>query len=128
MDYSFLQQGTTAMIIDEQGRDHLIDLMSVDYYIAENKCTVKVEGLESYFKKYSPCTVHCYIAPAGAASFNEHTDPVDVKIVCIDGIKTMEVSGEEVVIPAGDSITIPAYTPHRATNRHSSTMLSVGYE
>ena len=128
MDYSFLQHGTTAMIIDEQGRDHVIDLMSVDYYIAENKYTVKVEGLESHFEKYKPYTVHCYISPQGAASFSEHTDPVDVEIVCVDGIKTMEVNGEEIEIPAGESITIPANTPHRATNKYRSTMLSVGYE
>lgn len=116
------------MIIDNQGRDHVIDLLSVDYYIAENKNTVKVEGLENYFTEYLSDSVHCYISPAQAASFASHTDPVDVKIVCIDGIKTMEVNGEEVVIPAGESITIPANTPHRATNKYRSTMLSVGYK
>ena len=116
------------MIIDDQGRDHVIDLLSVDYYIAENKNTVKVEGLENYFTEHLPNSVHCYVSPAGAASFNEHTDPVDVKIVCVDGTKTMEVNGEEIEIPAGKSITIPANTPHRATNKYRSTMLSVGYE
>lgn len=126
--YEFLQKGTIAKIIDEQGRDHDIDLLMVDYYIAEAKSTVKVEGLESHFKEYFPRTVHCYIAPASAASFPEHQDPVDVEIKCLEGIKTMNIAGKDVEIPAGESVLIPANTPHRATNKYASIMLSIGYE
>ena len=127
-DYNFLQQGTSAFIIDEQGRDHSIDLMTVEYYIAEEKYTVKVEGLENYFTEYDSKTVHCYIAPAGAPSFDFHTDPYDVEIKCIDGIKTMIINNNRIEIKKGDSTLIPANVSHKATNEYSSTMLSIGYE
>ena len=51
MSYDFLYNGTIAMIIDEVGRDHMIDMDLVNYYIAEGKYTVKVEGLEKHFKE-----------------------------------------------------------------------------
>jgi mannose-6-phosphate isomerase-like protein (cupin superfamily) len=128
MNYEFLQHGTIAMIIDDQGRDHVIDLLSIDYYIAEGKHTVKVEGLETYFTEYLDSTVHCYVSPKGAVSFDEHTDPVDVEIKCIAGTKTIAVNGIEHAIAQGQSLMIPKHTPHRATNKHSSTMLSIGYQ
>ena len=115
------------MYIDEHGRDHVIDLMSVDYYIAQEKYTVKVEGLEKHFNKLGT-TVHCYISPAGAPSFQEHQDPMEVKIKCLEGIKTMNIAGKDVEIHAGESILIPANTPHFATNKYASMMLSIGYE
>jgi glyoxylate utilization-related uncharacterized protein len=126
--YSFLQTGTLAKIIDEHGRDHEIELSTVDFYIAQQKYTVKVEGLENYFKEYLPNTVHCYIAPAGAASFPFHRDPYDVEIYCIEGIKTMIIEGKKVTISKGESILIPANVLHRATNEYDSVMLSIGYE
>lgn len=126
--YEFLQHGTAAKIIDEQGRDHDIELSVVDYYIAEGKYTVKVEGLESYFNEYFPKTVHCYIAPAGAPSFESHADPYDVEIKCINGIKTMIVDGEKVLIREGERILIPANVLHKATNEYDSVMLSIGHE
>jgi mannose-6-phosphate isomerase-like protein (cupin superfamily) len=128
MNYDFLQNGTVAMIIDEQGRDHVIDLLSIDYYIAEGKHTVKVEGLETYFTEYADSTVHCYVSPKGAVSFNEHTDPVDVEIKCITGTKTMIVNSTEIEIAQGTSLMIPKNTLHRATNKYSSVMLSIGYK
>lgn len=128
MDFNFLQQGTCAIIINEKGESHYIDLMTVDYYIAERKYTVKVEGLENYFSEYKPATVHCYIAPAGAQSFDAHTDPYDVEIKCISGVKTMIVDGKEIDINKGESILIPSDVLHTATNKHDSVMLSIGYE
>lgn len=126
--YEFLQNGSVAKIIDELGRDHDIDLLTVDYYIAEGKRTVKVEGLENYFAEYLPCTVHCYVSPAGAASFPDHQDPMDVEIKCLEGIKTLVVAGKEVELHPGESIFIPANTVHRATNKYASMMLSIGHE
>lgn len=126
--YEFLQSGTIAKIIDENGLDHDIELLAVDRHIAEGKNTVKVEGLESYFTEFHPRTVHCYIAPAGAPSFPEHQDPYDVEILCIDGIKTMIIDGKETNINKNESIVIPANVPHRATNKHDSVILSIGYE
>ena len=127
MDYNFLQNGTIAMIIDEQGRDHVIDLLSVDYYIAQQTHTVKVDGLENYFTEYKPSTVHCYVSPKGAASFKTHTDPVDVEIKCLEGIKTLIVDDKEIDITQDGSVIIPKNTKHRATNKYSSTMLSIGH-
>lgn len=126
--YEFLQSGTTAKIIDENGLDHDIDLLTVDRHIAEGKYTVKVEGLENYFTEFYPRSVHCYISPAGAPSFPDHQDPYDVTILCIDGIKTMIIADQEVVINKNESVTIPANVLHRATNKYDSVMLSIGYE
>jgi mannose-6-phosphate isomerase-like protein (cupin superfamily) len=128
MNFNFLQTGTIAMIIDEQGRDHPVDITSVDYYIAQQQYTVKVEGLEHHFTEYLPNSVHCYISPINASSFAEHTDPVDVEIKCLEGTKTMVINGKEVEISNGKSLVIPKHTPHRATNKYSSVMLSIGYE
>jgi len=124
--FDFLQSGTTAMFIDHEGRDHVIDLLSVDYYIAQAKYTVKVEGLENHFNGLGK-TVHCYIAPQNAPSFAEHTDPVDVEIKCLQGTKTLAVDGKEIVLDAGESIIIPKGTPHKATNEYASVMLSIGH-
>jgi mannose-6-phosphate isomerase-like protein (cupin superfamily) len=124
----FLKNGTRAVYIDHQGRDNVIDVLLVDYYIAWGKHTVKVEGLENYFTEYLPGTVHCFISPRGAASFAEHTDPVDLEIKCLEGTKTMIVEGKEIDVHEGHSIYIPAGTPHKATNKYSSVMLSIGHE
>lgn len=126
--YEFLQSGTVAKIIDDQGLDHDIDLLSVEYYIAQGKYTVKVEGLEQHFVEYVSKTVHCFIAPAGAPSFPEHQDPVNVEIKCISGTKTLNVAGKDIELQQGESVFIPANTLHRATNKYASVMLSIGYE
>lgn len=128
MQYEFLQYGSIAKIIDENGRDHGIDLRSVAYFIAQEKYTVKVEGIERYFIEYSPKTVHCFIAPAGAVSFPEHQDPVDVEIICLEGVKTLNVAGKDIELHKNESVLIPANTKHRATNKYASVMLSIGYE
>ena len=128
MDLSFLQFGNAAKVIDEQGKDHEIDLLAVARYIAEGRYTVKVEGLEGHFSEYKNKTVHCFVAPKGATSFPDHRDPCDLEIHCLEGTKTMIVDGTPVAIPAGSMIFIPAYVLHRATNEHASVMLSVGYE
>tara|TARA_B110000908_G_C9877574_1_gene281145 strand:- start:75 stop:452 length:378 start_codon:yes stop_codon:yes gene_type:complete len=124
MMYSFLKNGTIAMYIDELGRDYEIDLTTVDYYIAQEKYTVKVEGLEKYFKEQ--CATHCYISPKGAPSFPLHLDPCDVIIKCIEGKKTMIIDDKTVTINKGEEVLIPANTLHRATNKYSSVILSIG--
>jgi mannose-6-phosphate isomerase-like protein (cupin superfamily) len=126
MDFSILQYGTEAKIIDENGLDHSIVLSTVDFYIAEGIKTVKVEGMENYYTEYKPHTVHMFIAPEGAPSFPEHQDPTDLIIKCIEGTKTIEVNGELFKIKQGESIHIPANVPHRATNEYASITLSIG--
>ena len=124
----FLLKGTYAYVIGDKQLDDSIYLQAIGFHIAEKKKTVKVEGLENHFSEYLPATVHCYISPAGAPSFKEHTDPYDVKIKCISGTKTMEINGERVEIGEGQEILIPANVPHKATNEFDSVMLSIGYE
>lgn len=115
-----------AFIIDDYGLDHAVDPYMVSYYLAENNKTVKVEGLEHLLPELKPNTVHCFISKANAPSFPEHTDTCDVTIHCISGIKTMQVEGVEYVIREGQKIDIPKGTPHRATNRYDSIILSIG--
>lgn len=112
--------------IDTDMKDYPITATEVEYYIAEGKQTVKVEGLENYLPQFLPRTVHCFIASAGAPSFPEHTDLTDVTILCIDGIKTVEVKGIEYEIHKGASLEIATGVPHRATNKYDSIMLSIG--
>lgn len=128
MDISFINFGNKACVIGEDGLDKEIYFPAINYHIAEKEKTVKVEGLESYFKDWPSCTVHCFISPSGAPSFPEHKDPYDVRIKCISGIKTMEVEGKRIEIKEGNDILIPANTPHKATNEYDSIMLSIGYE
>ena len=127
-DYDILKKGSRAYIIDKEGLDHPIDILSIDYYIAEGNVTVKVEGMESVYTEYQPSTVHVFISPAGAPSFGFHKDPCDVKIHCVSGTKTMIIEDREVWIEEGDTLKIPANTSHRATNQYDSIMLSIGYE
>jgi len=123
-----LNKGSRAFIIDPQGRDHPVDMLSINKFLAEEKVTVKVEGMESVFTEYAPATVHVYVSPKNAASFANHTDPYDVDIHCVQGIKTMKVDGKEYWINEGQTLRIPANVPHEATNEYNSIMLSIGYE
>jgi len=121
-----LKYGTKAYIIDENQLDHEITLDQVGYYIAENKKTIKVEGLESYYTEYCPKTVHLYISPKNAVSFRCHIDPYDVQLKVLSGTKTMIINGKELEIT--DTLLIPANTPHEAINKYDSVMLSIGDE
>ena len=116
----------TAYRIDNEIKEYPIELSTVEYYIAEAKQTIKIEGLEHYLTEFKPRTVHCFIAAAGAPSFPEHKDITDVTIFCVSGTKTMEIEGDEYVIHEGQTVFIPEGTVHRATNKYDSIMLSVG--
>lgn len=115
-----------SFIIDDNGLDHPIDQYEVAFRVAENKYTVKIEDLEQILTEFFPHTVHCFIAPAGAASFDTHEDPCDVTIYCVEGVKSMIVDGVEKNIKSGEKLFIPKNTPHRATNKYKSVMLSIG--
>lgn len=128
-----------------------IDAFGLDYVCkaprdvlhCSNKDTIKVEGLEcnpeifqfiknileTYFAgEERIATVHLFKAKENGHSFPVHTDPVDLLIYCVEGIKTMEVNGLEYTIPKDSGLFMPANTPHRATNKHDSVMLSIGFE
>lgn len=126
------EKGSLAIIIDDQGLNHVIPIDMVPKYIAEGKCTVKVEGLEDHvdlpFDPGDTYTVHAYIAPEGGPSFPEHKDPYPVWIYCIEGQKDMEIRGIRITLKAGDFTMIPTNVPHRALNYKASVMLSIGLE
>lgn len=113
-------------IIDEEGLDFQIDRWEVDYYIAENKKTIKIEGLEEYYKEYSPKTVHMYISPQNAKSFGPHRDPYDVTIKVLSGTKTFKLEEKEVELQEDEVLHIPSNMLHEATNKYDSIILSIG--
>lgn len=129
LDYIYMDPSATpCYIIDSNGLDHPIDPYMVPMYIAEKKYTVKIEALEHLLDQYKPRTVHCFISPATASSFPEHTDTCDVCILCMSGTKTINVSGVSHVLQKGDSLYIKQGTPHEATNQYDSIILSIGDE
>lgn len=104
--------------------------------------TIKVEGMERYSKvildkcrelaneydHHGPVTCHAFIAQENSPSFDTHTDPDDVIIVCCEGKKTMMVDGAYIVLEAGEHVHIPANTSHQALNEHAALTLSFGLE
>jgi glyoxylate utilization-related uncharacterized protein len=119
-------KGYTCYMIDEEGLDHIIDQYQAIFRIAEGKHTIKIEDLEKDIPEFKKTRVHCFVSPRGSKSFGLHSDPMDVTIYCIYGIKTMCVDGKDVSINEGESLFIPANTSHDATNKHESVILSVG--
>lgn len=118
-----------CFMIDEYGRDHPICKHQVAYYVAERTRTVKIEDLENYIPGLNisaNTTVHCFISPARAKSFDVHEDLCDVTIYCIDGMKTIEVDGIERILQKNEQLFIPKGTPHKATNLYDSVILSIG--
>lgn len=134
-----------VFFIDEMGRDHVAEKMA-DVFNPSHKVTIKIEQLEkpefglAHFLEtiqvaYMIDTLgthdvscHLFYAVKDAPSFPTHTDPVDLIILCIHGTKTMEIDGREIEIPPGAFVYIPANTPHRATNKFESIILSIGAE
>jgi len=118
-----------AFIIGNDQLDRLVPATTVQYYVAEGLKTVKVEGLELLINNIRPNakSIHCFISPSNAPSFPEHADDCDVEILCIDGTKTIEMENSEHTLKEGSSIKIPKGTLHRATNKFSSVILSIGF-
>ena len=115
-----------CFFIDDEGLDHPIDQYQVAFLVAQNKYTVKIEDLETVVENTDGFTLHCFIAPAGAKSFGVHEDTCDVTIYCVEGIKTMNINGKEILISEGEQVFIPQGTPHEATNIYKSVILSIG--
>lgn len=127
-------------LIDDEGRDTLLESsLELSKY---SHATIKIENLEKYnqqifdyckelaihYEHNGPVTCHAFYAIADAYSFPTHTDPDDVYLYCCEGTKTLVVDGNEVILNEGESIFIPANTPHKATNKYESLMLSFGLE
>lgn len=127
-------------VIDDQSRQILIDSIG-DLYKYTN-CTIKLEQMEKYNRSifqecrylstkyfhFGPVTCHAFLAFKDSKSFGLHTDPDDVIIQCIFGSKTLFAKGTKHVLKSGDSIYIPANTPHEIVNEEKSLILSFGME
>lgn len=148
---SIYEQQLVHYIDDVSGELQQNLVHSIGFYIllsqSEKPKTIKVEGVEraspqiwkrlhefagSFGRNNAPISAHLFIAKAGSPSFPMHTDYDDVHILCLDGIKTMEVmiDGEPVVfdIKPGECLYIPHGVEHRALNTYDSTMLSIGFD
>lgn len=126
--------------IDKNGLQHYINKFSEIPSL--NNITLKIEGMErysssvwSFCKEVSkeldfngPMTAHCFYANPNSPSFGKHTDPDDVLIYCTEGIKTLFVEETYFKLNPGDSVFIPANTPHEITNEYKSVILSFGFE
>ena len=117
--------------IDVNGKQHYLKHSEYMGYLGEitvliaNKATIKVEQVEKWFG-YMDRTAHAFYNAANGPSFDTHTDPIDVLIECLDGRKTLEIDGEEVVLEPHDKVLIPANTEHRALNYEKALMISYG--
>lgn len=116
--------------IDDDGKQHYIEQTDFISYVGNmarllSECrTIKVEQIETLL--FVEGTVHAFYNQKNGASFDVHTDPVDVLIECLDGTKIMEVDGKEVTLKRKDTLLIPAGTPHRALNYEKALMISHG--
>lgn len=104
--------------------------------------SIKVEGMEKFsesvwnkcinlgkiYNHNGPVTCHVFIAYENSPSFGMHTDPDSVVIYCCSGTKTLIINGDHCIINAGQSVYIPANTPHQAFNEFAATTLSFGLE
>ena len=107
-----------------------------------NGCSIKLEGLERYSRELAikcaglkiyhdhtgPVNCHAYRAYPGSESFGRHTDPMPVFLEVIEGTKNLIVDGEWHTLESGQTLFIPANTPHEAINQDDSLMLSFGLE
>ena len=120
--------------IDKDGLQHYledIDYMSylgiIDKLLIERNTTIKVERYEKLCQFFEG-TAHIFFAWENSPSFDTHTDPVDLIIQVTHGSKTMIVNDKEITAQAGQCLYIPANTPHCATNKTESIMISWGLD
>lgn len=146
--YSY-EQGLIKLIEQTSGVALQHSLKNVQEYMQfagslnQNQYSIKIEGMErinpsmwgliktfvnSHWNYELPFSCHCFVAQEGSPSFDTHTDPDGVAIYVLEGRKSMQVNGEDIVLEVGDVLWLPHDTPHRATNQHDSVMLSIGFE
>jgi mannose-6-phosphate isomerase-like protein (cupin superfamily) len=130
-------------VIDEEGRQIILDDFSHLMKMTSKPYTIKIESMEKYSPEFwqvakniasdynhqGPVTCHLFwVRTPEAHSFPEHVDLDDVVLFCLRGTKHMTVEGSEVVINAGEELYIPKGTKHQALNKSDSIMLSFGLE
>lgn len=128
-------------IISTPNRDDAVTPATPTLRVNE-RTTIKVERFEHYdrevvehlnfyaalYNHSGPITAHVFESPKNGFTFDEHTDPDDVIIHCVSGVKTMSVNGREIRLHPGQHFYIKANTPHRAINDEASVMVSIGLE
>jgi|TARA_B110000908_G_C10267467_1_gene465858 mannose-6-phosphate isomerase-like protein (cupin superfamily) len=117
--------------IDIEGLQHYLQFDNYWAYhpfvssLLYSENTIKVEQLEKKFN-FKDKTAHMFLNKKNGPSFNVHTDPVEVIIECLDGVKHMEVEGNRIKLNRGQSLQIPANTEHKALNYEKALMISYG--
>lgn len=120
----------------------VIDALSASDVLEHSDKVIKIEGMEKLcpilfqackdlaevMEHDGPVTCHLFLSPAGGKSFPTHTDPDDVFLYMVSGMKHMAVNDSVKLLTAGDTLLIPRNTPHRAHNLNDSKMLSFGLE
>lgn len=125
-----------VLIIDQKQYQHCVNKLSskVDFseyqglmsrHLAEGVVTIKIEQMEKYWP-YEDRTIHVFYSPKNGPTFPEHSDPTDVMIECKDGVKWMEIEGEEISLKPSETILIPKRTFHKALNYEKALMASHG--
>jgi D-lyxose ketol-isomerase len=126
--------------INTKGEQILLSSFSELY--SDEPSTIKIEGMEKFnkavwsmcqyyateYNHIGPVTCHAFLAHVNSPSFGSHIDPDDVVILCIDGVKSLEVNGRLVELHPGEEIHIKSGTLHKALNTKASLMLSFGLE
>lgn len=129
-------------VIDAKGRQIEVATFGELLSYRAQGCSIKIEGMERYSNSFfeqciiqaknhnhiGPTTCHLFLAFAGSPSFPVHTDPDDVVIHCCEGTKTMVLEDQYIVMKPGDTLYIPADTPHQALNEYDAITLSFGLE
>lgn len=147
-EYSTANRDVSMMVAD---MDHVIDhpsMIPVLRYTEDYPVTLKtrdIEGFSSITRAISNlCTtivndsrvirssIHIFEADATAMSFCDHTDPVDVIMLVLEGTKdiltTVDGVVTKIILNAGEYLHVPLGLVHRIENTHASIMLSIGLE
>ncbi len=122
-DINDILRGSSAFYIDNEGKDHPISKEEAIIKILEEQFTVKIEGMEYLYPESN--SVHMFVAPEGAVSFDVHTDLVDLKILCINGTKSFEVDSRLHTLKEKEFVLVNKGIPHRAINNKASIILSI---
>lgn len=129
----------------QDGKDSIVNSIYNSYtnYVAdlpnaiEKKTCIKVQGVENYnvgimelchefVQIWQRCVdCHAYWGFAGTGSFDMHTDPNEVCILVLQGLKEIHFEDTMVPVPEGERIFIPANKPHRAFNLDNTLSLSI---
>lgn len=136
-EYPYQQQMVKAIV--DNGGVNLVSPEDVNRY---KDRVIKIENYERHsktladacrviatlFRHDGPVTCHLFLSPAGASSFELHTDPDDVVLFLLEGSKGFYVAESFFQLGAKDFLFIPHDVLHQAITFDDSVMLSFGLE